>query len=51
MDSDLVDRITASSSYQELKRTRTRLGWWLALAMMIVYYGFCLLYTSPSPRD
>jgi uncharacterized membrane protein (DUF485 family) len=43
MDSDLVDRITGSPSYQELKRKRTRLGWWLALAMMIVYYGFILL--------
>jgi uncharacterized membrane protein (DUF485 family) len=43
MDPDLVDRIMRSPSYQELKRKRTRLGWWLALAMMIVYYGFVLL--------
>lgn len=43
MDTDLVDRILASPSYQELKHKRTRLGWWLALAMMIVYYGFILL--------
>ena len=43
MDTDLVDRIAANPSYQELKARRTRLGWWLALAMMVVYYGFILL--------
>jgi uncharacterized membrane protein (DUF485 family) len=43
MDSNLVDRITSNPSYQELKAKRTRLGWWLAGAMMVVYYGFILL--------
>jgi uncharacterized membrane protein (DUF485 family) len=43
MDPDLVERISRSPSYQQLRRSRTRLGWWLAWAMMIVYYGFILL--------
>ena len=28
---------------QELKARRSRFGWWLTLAMMVVYYGFILL--------
>jgi len=43
LDSTLVSRITSNPSYQELKAKRTRLGWWLAAAMMVVYYGFILL--------
>jgi len=30
-------------SYRELKTKRSRFGWLLTLAMMIVYYGFILL--------
>jgi len=29
--------------YQALKARRSRFGWWLTLAMMVVYYGFILL--------
>ena len=43
MEADLVHRILNNPSYQKLKAKRTRLGWWLALAMMVVYYGFILL--------
>jgi len=43
MEADLVHRIANHPSYQELKARRTRLGWWLTLAMMVVYYGFILL--------
>ena len=43
MESDLVHRIAANPSYIELKAKRTRFGWWLTLAMMVVYYGFILL--------
>ena len=39
----LEDRIEADPNYQMLKSKRTRLGWTLTLAMMIVYYGFILL--------
>ena len=39
----LEDRILADPNYQLLKSKRTRFGWTLTLAMMIVYYGFILL--------
>ncbi|MCJ7799502.1 MAG: DUF485 domain-containing protein [Polaromonas sp.] len=43
MDDDLVQRIASNPKYQELKARRTSYGWWLTLAMMVVYYGFILL--------
>ena len=43
MESDLVRRIAENPDYQELKAKRSRFGWWLTLAMMVVYYGFILL--------
>jgi uncharacterized membrane protein (DUF485 family) len=43
MEPDLAQRIAAHPKYQELKAKRTRFGWWLTLAMMLVYYGFILL--------
>ena len=43
MEHDLVTRIASHPKYQELKAKRTRFGWWLTLAMMVVYYGFILL--------
>ena len=43
MEDDLVNRIASHPKYQELKAKRTRFGWWLTLAMMVVYYGFILL--------
>ena len=43
MQTDLVHRIANNPSYIELKARRTRFGWWLTLAMMVVYYGFILL--------
>ena len=39
----LEDRILADPNYQLLKSKRTRLGWTLTGAMMVVYYGFILL--------
>ena len=39
----LEERIEADPNYQMLKSKRTRLGWSLTFAMMIVYYGFILL--------
>jgi len=49
MDTDLTRRIAANPKYQELKAKRSRLGWWLALAMMVVYYGFILLVAFNKP--
>jgi uncharacterized membrane protein (DUF485 family) len=43
MQDDLVQRIANHPKYQELKAKRSSFGWWLTLAMMIVYYGFMVL--------
>jgi uncharacterized membrane protein (DUF485 family) len=43
LQADLTARITRNPKYQLLKTTRSRFGWWLALAMIVVYYGFILL--------
>ncbi len=43
MEDDLVRRIASHPKYQELKAKRSSFGWWLTLAMMVVYYGFILL--------
>ena len=43
MESDFASRIAALPQYRELKSKRTSFGWWLTLAMMLVYYGFILL--------
>ncbi len=49
MQADLTTRIVSDPKYQELKSKRSRFGWWLALAMMIVYYGFILLVAFDKP--
>lgn len=49
MDADLTARIARDPKYQELKTKRSRFGSWLALAMMIVYYGFILLVAFDKP--
>jgi uncharacterized membrane protein (DUF485 family) len=49
MATDLTTRIANNPKYQELKAKRSRLGWWLALAMMVVYYGFILLVAFDKP--
>jgi uncharacterized membrane protein (DUF485 family) len=43
MDNALATRIASHPKYLELKAKRTSFGWWLTLAMMVVYYGFILL--------
>ncbi len=43
MDDKLTQRIISNPRYQELKAKRSRFGWMLTLAMMVVYYGFILL--------
>ncbi len=49
MEDDLVSRIASHPKYIELKAKRTRFGWWLTLAMMVVYYGFILLVAFDKP--
>ncbi len=43
METDFASRIASLPQYRELKAKRSSFGWWLTLAMMIVYYGFIIL--------
>lgn len=49
MATDIIARIVADPRYQELKATRARFGWWLTIAMLVVYYGFILLVAFAKP--
>jgi uncharacterized membrane protein (DUF485 family) len=49
MDDLLVKRIASHPKYIELKAKRSSFGWWLTLAMMLVYYGFILLVAFNKP--
>jgi uncharacterized membrane protein (DUF485 family) len=49
VQNDLTSRILSDPAYQELKTKRSRLGWWLTLAMLVVYYGFILLVAFDKP--
>ena len=46
---DLTARIASDPRYHELKAKRSRFGWWLTIAMLIVYYGFILLVAFNKP--
>lgn len=43
MEPDIVRKIETNPHYIELVRDRTRFGWLLTFAMLVVYYGFILL--------
>lgn len=43
MENSLAERIAANPDYQRLKSTRSRFGWILTFAMLVVYYGFIVL--------
>ena len=43
MDQDVVQRVKSDPNYRKLVATRSRFGWTLTWAMMIVYYGFTVL--------
>jgi uncharacterized membrane protein (DUF485 family) len=43
VDQDVVQRVKNDPNYQKLVRTRSRYGWMLTWAVMIVYYGFTCL--------
>ena len=49
MSAELIRGITANPKYQRLKSERSKLGWWLTIAMMVVYYGFILLVAFDKP--
>lgn len=46
---DLTARVARDPKYQELKAKRTRMGLWLTVAMLVVYYGFILLVAFNKP--
>lgn len=43
MEQTLAERIARNPSYQALKDKRTRFGWILTIAMLVVYYGYIML--------
>ena len=43
MNQDVVRRVKSDPNYRKLVETRSRFGWTLTWAMMIVYYGFTIL--------
>ena len=43
MEQSLAEKISANPDYQRLKNTRSRFGWTLTIAMLVVYYGYILL--------
>ena len=45
----VVAKIQANPKYQELRDKRGAFGWWLALAMMVVYYGYIALIAFNKP--
>ena len=49
MEADLTQRIASHPRYLELKARRSRFGWWLTAAMMVVYYGFIVLVAFDKP--
>jgi uncharacterized membrane protein (DUF485 family) len=49
MQPDLTARILSDPNYQQLKAKRSRFGWWLTLAMLVVYYGFIVLVAFDKP--
>jgi uncharacterized membrane protein (DUF485 family) len=49
MDDALVARLAAHPTFQQLQRKRSRFGWTLTLAMLVVYYGFILLVAFNKP--
>jgi uncharacterized membrane protein (DUF485 family) len=49
VDQDVVQRVKNDPNYQKLVKTRSRYGWMLTWAVMIVYYGFTLLNAFDKP--
>ena len=49
MATDLTTRILNDPNYQKLKARRTRFGWLLTVAMLVVYYGFIVLVAFDKP--
>jgi len=46
---DVTARIQANPAYQQLRRERSRFGWILTVAMLVVYYGYIALIAFNKP--
>ena len=49
MEQSLAEKISANPDYQRLKNTRSRFGWTLTIAMLVVYYGYIALIAFNKP--
>jgi uncharacterized membrane protein (DUF485 family) len=49
MDDALALRVSTQERFQELRRKRSRFGWSLTAAMLVVYYGFIVLVAFNKP--
>jgi uncharacterized membrane protein (DUF485 family) len=49
LEQDVVQRVKSDPNYQKLVKTRSRYGWMLTWAVMIVYYGFTALNAWDKP--
>jgi uncharacterized membrane protein (DUF485 family) len=49
MQDPRVERIQNNPQYQQLKRTRNRVGWALTILMLLVYYGYVGLIAFDKP--
>jgi uncharacterized membrane protein (DUF485 family) len=45
----VIARVQSDPKYQELRKKRSGLGWFLTLLMMIVYYGYVALMAFDKP--
>ncbi len=43
MDDNAYTRLRANAAFQELERTRGRLGWTLTVLILVIYFGFVFL--------
>lgn len=49
MTDPVVARIRNNPKYQELKQKRNSFGWFLAILMLVVYYGYIALIAFNKP--
>lgn len=49
MSDPVVERIQANPKYLELRTKRNKLGWMLAVLMLVVYYGYIALIAFNKP--
>ena len=45
----IAERISSHPKYLELRRKRNRLGGWLTVLMLVVYYGYISLIAFDKP--